>query len=202
MPKPLTVTLQGAELPLHLDKVDRSDLYGYVDIETLDEHGRKCWMATLADDGKTIIPPSCSAIAMLSPDGEWLDRKALTPTDTQGQKLTPVPSSYSAPVPLLKRASIDEYLSHNIRSVYRVSSDADLSPLIGALKQGAIFHFPYSFRGGLEPDAGFLLLAQDGTPFFAVGTPTKLEMVGLDQAAPAAADDDETDEDDIDFGMI
>jgi len=203
MPKPLVVTLAGADLPLFLDKVDRSDLYGYVEVETLDEHGRKCALATLADDGKTIIPTSCSALAMLSPDGQWLDKKSLAPTDAHGNKLTPVPSSYSAPVPLLKTATIDEYLSHNIRSVYQVSSDADLAPLLAQLKQGVIFHFPYSFRGGLEPDAGFLLLSHTGTPFLAIGSPTKLEMIGLDQAAPAAADDDETqDDEDIDFGMM
>jgi hypothetical protein len=203
MPKPLVLTLAGADLPLYLDKVERSDLYGYVEVETLDEHGRKCSLATLADDGKTIIPTSCSSLAMLSPDGQWLDKKALAPTDAHGNKLTPVPSSYSAPVPLLKQATIDEYLSHNVRSVYRISSDADLGPLLTQLKQGVIFQFPYSFRGGLEPDAGFLLLSGDGTPFLAIGSPTKLEMVGLDQAAPAAADDDEpSEDDDIDFGMM
>jgi hypothetical protein len=202
MPKPLVVTLNGADLPLLLDKVDRSDLYGYVEVETLDEQGRKCALATLADDGKTIIPTSCSALAMLSPDGQWLEKKTLTPTDSRGHKLTPVPSSYSAPVPLLKQATVDEYLTHNVRSVYRISSDADLGPLLAELKKGVIFQFPYSFRGGLEPDAGFLLTSADGTPFLAIGSPTKLDFVGLDQTAPAAADDEPSEDDDIDFGMM
>ena len=115
-----------------------------------------------------------------------------------------MPSSYAAPVPLEKTASIDDYLSHNIRSVYQVSSEADLGPLLDELKKGTIFSFPYSFRGGLEPDAGFLLLSSEGKPFIAIGTPTKLEFVGLSQTAAIVSDDDtdEEEEDLLDFSMM
>lgn len=203
MAKPLVVTLGGTEFPLHLSKVERSDLYGYIEIETLDDQGRKCSLATLTDDGKTLIGASGSAFATLSPDGQWLDRKSLRPVDSQGQQVTPVGSSYSAPVALARTATIDEYLSHNIRSVYQISADVDLGPLLLELKKGSIFQFPYSFRGGLEPDAGFLLLAADGTPFIAIGSPTRLEMVGLPQAAGLAEEDADTEDDDtIDFSMM
>jgi hypothetical protein len=71
------------------------------------------------------------------------------------------------------------------------------------LEKGTIFQFPYSFRGGLEPDAGFLLLGADGTPFVAIGSATRLEMVGLQQSAGAAEEDEGgDDEDSIDFGMM
>lgn len=203
MAKPLIVTFGGTDFPLQLSKVERSDLYGYVDIETLDEQGRPCTLATLADDGRTIIGSSSSAMAMLAPDGGWLEKKELIPTDNQGKAITPVASSYSAPVPLTRIATVDEYLSHNIRSVYQVSGETDLSALMDELKKGTIFQFPYSFRGGLEPDAGFLLLAADGTVFFAVGTPTKLEMVGLEQAAAVTEEEAEgEDEEGLDFGMM
>lgn len=203
MAKPLVVNLAGAEFPLLLDRVERSDLYGFIEVETLDEQGRKCTLATLADDGRTIIGASGSAIAMLSPDGQWLDRKALTPVDNQGQAMTPVASSYAAPVPLHKTATIDEYLSHNIRSVYQVSAETDLGPLLDELKKGTIFHFPYSFRGGLEPDAAFLLLGSDGNPFLAIGSPTKLEMVGLQQTEGVGEGDEaESEDDDLDFSMM
>ncbi len=203
MPKPLLVRLGSAEFPLALEKVERSDLYGYVEIETFDARGRRCQMATLAEDGKTIIATSGAAMVQLSPEGEWLEKKSLTPTDNQGQAITPVGSSYAAPVPLEQKVSIDDYLNHNIRAVYQISSETDLSPLMTELKQGAIFQFPYSFRGGIEADAGFLLLAADGTPFLAIGTPTKLEFVGLDQPAPITADDEgEEDEESLDFSMM
>lgn len=203
MAKPLVVSLGGSDFALNLNKVERSDLYGFIEVETLDEQGRKCTLATLADDGRTLIGTSGSALAMLSPDGDWLDRKALRPVDNQGQPMTPVASSYSAPVPLQKTATIEEYLSHNIRSAYQVSSETDLGPLMAELKKGTIFHFPYSFRGGLEPDAGFLLLAADGTPFVAIGSPTRLEMVGLQQSVGTAEEEPEGEDDEsLDFSMM
>jgi hypothetical protein len=184
--------------------VERSDLYGYVEIETLDEQNRKCVTGTLADDGKSIMLSGGTAFASLSPDGSWVERKSLIPTDNQGKPIQPVQSSYAAAVALSTVVSINEYLSHNIRAVYQLSCEIDLGPLMAELKAGKIFHFPYSFRGGLEPDAGFLLLAADGTPFLAVGSPTKLEFVGFDQPAAVTEDDPFADDEEetVDFGMM
>jgi len=203
MAKPLVLAFAGKEIPLALDKVERSDLYGFVETETLDEKGRKCTLATLADDGKSVIGSGGTAFACLSPEGNWVEKKSLIPTDSQGKRINPVQSSFAAPVPVQKQVSIDEYLSHDIRSIYRISSEADASPLLEELKKGTIFQFPYSFRGGLEPDAGFLLAAADGTPFLAIGTPTQLEFVGFEQTA-AIAPDEETPESDetLDFSMM
>jgi len=106
MAKPLVVRLGSAEIPLALEKVERSDLYGYVEIETFDSKGRRCQMATLAEDGKTVIGISGAAQVQLSPEGEWLDKKALTPTDAHGQAITPVGSSYAAPITLEQKVSI------------------------------------------------------------------------------------------------
>lgn len=203
MAKPLVLAFGGSEIPFALCKVERSDLYGFVEIETLDERGRKCSLATLADDGQSIIPTGGTAMATLSPEGNWVEKKTLVPTDNQGNRMTPVASSYAAPVPLETRASIDEYLSHDIRAVYQLNCDGDFAPLMAELKKGTIFQFPYSFRGGLEPDVGFLLLAADGTPFLAIGSPTRLEFVGFEQSAAIAGDEDGGEEEEsVDFGMI
>jgi hypothetical protein len=72
------------------------------------------------------------------------------------------------------------------------------------LKKGTIYHFPYSFRGGLEADAGFLLLAADGTPFLAIGTPTKLEFVGFEEAAGISEESESAgeEEESLDFSMM
>lgn len=204
MAKPLVLNFGGADLPLALAKVERSDLYGYVEIETLDEQGRKCAIATLANDGKCVMAVGGSALASLSPDGQWMDRKALIATDQNGQRIAPVPSSYAAPVPLTQTATIDEYLEHNIRAVYQISSEGDLSPLMNELKNGTIFRFPYSYRGGLEPDAAFLLLASDGTPFLAIGSLAKLEFVAFQNTAGVTPDEEEAaeEEESLDFGMM
>jgi hypothetical protein len=201
--KPLIFHFGDGDLPFAMSKVDRHDLYGYVDVETVDESGRKCMLATLADDGRTVIGSGGTAITCLSVEGNWLERGKLVPTDVDGNAMTPVASSFSAAVPLEKTATIDEYLSHNIRSVYQLSCEGDASALIARLKSGAIFTFPYSYRGGLEPDVGFLLMAAEGNVFLAVGSATKLEFVGFDQAGGVEEETsaDEAD-DEIDFSMM
>ena len=97
--------------------------------------------------------------------------------------MQPVPSSYSAPIPLAETATVDEYLQHNIRLVYQTHQRRERASLRQPLAEGKIFKFPYSYRGGLEADAGFLLQGEDGNIFFVVGNPTKVEFVGLCRSA-------------------
>src|SRR5438045_869910 len=143
MAKPLVLTFGGAELPFEMERVDRSRLYGTVDTEALDEKGRKCELATLADDGRTLIGRGGSAIGLLAPEGEWLERSQLKPVDAEGKPITPVPSTFAAPVPLEKKATLDEFLSHNIRAVYILRTQADAAAIVKELQAGAIFSFPY-----------------------------------------------------------
>ena len=127
----------------------------------------------------------------------------MIPVDTDGNRIEPVPSSFSAAIKLFETASAEEYLEHNIRLVYALESDSDLTDLMAELNRGTIFKFAYSFRGGLEADAAFLLNNEAGQPMMAVGTPTKVEFVGM--AAQAAASDDAEQDGDIemmDFDMI
>jgi len=72
MAKPLVLRVGGVELPFALSKVDRSEFYGYVDVETLDARGRRCSTATLADDGRTVVGPGGTAFACVSPDGRMM----------------------------------------------------------------------------------------------------------------------------------
>lgn len=203
MARSLTFQLNGADIACSPEKVDRSKLYGFIDVEALDGKGRKCSLVTLADDGRTLIGAGGSAFAQLSPDGEWLDKATLKPVDVAGKQITPVTSTYSAPVPLTKTATIEEYLSHNIKGVYVLRAEGDLSALAAELKKGTIFTFPYSFRGGLEADVGFLIAAADGQLFLAVGQPTNIHFVGLEQAA-TLGDEETTEEgeDEVDFSMM
>lgn len=205
MGRPLVLQFGGKDLTFDMMKVDRTKLYGTVEVEALDDKGRKCTLATLAGDGRTLLAPGGGAIALLSPEGHWLERAKLTPVDREGNKITPVQSTFSAPVPLAKKATIEEYFSCNIKAAYLLNCDSnDAAPLAAELRSGTIFTFPYSFRGGLEADAGFLLANPEGHVFLAVGQPTKIHFVGLEQAAVLTEEEgvEEGAEDDMDFGML
>lgn len=205
MAKPLVLDYQGTELPVALERVDRSRLYGYVDVKALDEQGRPCELCTLAGDGHTIVARGGTAVAYLSPDGLWRAKADLKAVDMHGQEITPVASSFNAPVPLATTATVDEYLSHNIRSVYLLSCEQGLGALAEELGRGTIYTFPFSYRGGLEADTAFLLAGAGGGIFLALGRPTDIQFVGLEQAGAVAAEEEgaeEEEEESMDFGMM
>lgn len=205
MAKPLILSLAGKEIPCGMERVDRSKLYGYVELEVLDEQGRRCELATLCSDGRTVVGRGGTAFGYLSPGGLWRDKSSLTPVGLHGEPITPVASTFAGAVPLAEKATIDDYLSHNIKSVYLLRPEEAADQLVAELREGVIYKFTYSYRGGLEPDTAFLLANAEGHPFLAVGKPTTLEFLGLQQAAApedAEPEVEEAEEDDMDFGMM
>lgn len=205
MAKPLVFQLGDRELSLAMSKVDRSKLYGFKEIQALNEQDEVCDLATLAGDGCTLIGKGGTGLGWVDADGSWCDKSKLTPVDKDGQEIEPVPSSFSVPIKLFDTATVDEYLEHNIRLVYAMEvNEGEADDLLAELKRGTIFRFPYSFRGGLEADTGFLLTNETGDVMMAVGTPTQVEFVGM--AAPAATVDEDEDSGDgsdlMDFDMI
>jgi hypothetical protein len=144
-------------------------------------------------------------LGTLTVDGTWIEKSQLKPVDPAGQAIQPVASSFAAPVPLVEQASPDEYLDCAVRAVYLMETSDDIAPLADELVQGAIYRFSYSFRGGLEPDLGFLLANGEGKVFCAIGKPAKVEFLGLAQAAAAIEDEEtdvEEDADAMDFSMM
>jgi hypothetical protein len=201
--KPLVFQWGDTDLSFTLTKIDRSKLYGYKEVEVLDEEGNRCELATLADDGRTVVGRGGTGMGYVDADGAWCDKAKLTPVDLEGKEIQPVPSSFSAAIKLFDTVTADEYLNHNIRLVYQLNTEDEIESLREELKRGTIFSFPYSYRGGLEADAGFLLTGEDGHLFLAVGDPTNVEFIGLQQMAALVAEEDEVDETDLmDFDMI
>ena len=205
MAKSLIFKFKGNEVSFQMSKVDRAKLYGFKEMEVLDEQGRKCELATLADDGRTVVAKGGTGMGTLDADGNWCDKTELKPVNLEGQEIEPVRSSFSAPVELKETVSIDQYMDHTIRSIYTMQLESNDEALFKELKTGAIFKFDYSFRGGLEADAGFLLMNDENHIFFTVGNPTAIEMIGLQQTAPVVTETQEVsdgEEDLMDFGMI
>jgi hypothetical protein len=205
MAKPLIFRHGKSELSFQLDKLDRDKLYGYVDTEALDAASRACQLAILGGDGKTLVGRGGSALQYVDADGSYATRGALKPVSPEGQPLATVTSSFAAPIALDKRASVDDYLSHNVKSVYLLTPPMGAEDLLNELRAGAIYSFPFSYRGGLNPSVGFLLASSDGIPTLAVGQKARLEFVRL---AEIADPDEETEveeaegDDEMDFGMM
>ena len=122
MAQALTFQFQGQEFACSIKKVDRAKLYGSVQLEVLDENEKPCELATLASDGKTLIPMGGTALAYLSPEGDWREKDALKPVDLEGEEIEPVTSTFKTTTDLVREASYEEYLSHNIRLLYLLST--------------------------------------------------------------------------------
>ena len=205
MAKPLTVVFHGETVNLDLQKVERSKLYGYVETEVVDDAGKPCELATLIADGHSIVGKGGTALAYFTPEGLWRKKSDLKAVDIHGATIVPVKSTFDAPVPLGETATVDEYLAHNIHLIYLLTPDEAETPLADELKAGAIFKFPFSYRGGLEASAGFMLLGSDGNIFLCVGTATAAEFVDLKSTAAVVPDADESaavEDDALDFSLV
>jgi hypothetical protein len=203
MAKPLVLSLDGQEFPVKLTKLDRDKLYGSVEIEAFDEAGNEAYLRVLAYDGKTLIDKGGTALATVNESGTSISRKDLAPVNSDGEELEPVPSSFSAPNPL-EPATIDDYLSLTVKSVYSLDAaeDGDLDYLKDVLSDGRIYKFPFSYRGGIEYDAA-CLLENHGDVFMVVGVPSVLQYLKLGQAAVLdVVEEQAVSEDDLDFDLL
>lgn len=205
----LQLHFQGTPFACDLSKIDRSKLYGYIDTEVLDEQQRPCRLATLAADGKTLMPAGGVALAYVSPNGLWREKADLKAVNNEGAEIQPVISTFKAAVALDQTATAEDLLDHSIRMSYLLTPEGEGAAfppeLLSALAAGSIFTFPFSYRGGLTADTAFLIQGQDGSPWMLVGKKTKVQFISFEQQAALIADtDSEEDEDseDIDFGMM
>jgi hypothetical protein len=211
MAKPLVFEFRGGQVSLGIQKVDRIKLYGYVDTEVVDEAGRACELGTLLGDGHSVVGKGGTGLAYLTPDGLWRKKADLRPVDRDGNPIPTVKSTFDTVVPLVDRAMIEDYLSHNIHLIYLLTHEQPqglpaqpIEELTEDLRGGTIYRFPFCYRGGVAATVGFLLAGGDGNLFLCVGVPTAIEYVGLKTAAAVVADpgDEAAEEDALDFSLV
>ncbi len=205
MPRSLVFQFGDRDYSFGMAKVDRSKLYGYKQLKVLNESDTQCELATLAGDGLTLVGRGGTGLGWLDVDGSWQEKDSLKPVDTDGEEITPIPSSFAAPIKLFETATAEQYLECNVRLVYSLESEAnDWDDIMTELKRGTIFTFPYSYRGGLEADLGFMLLNKDDELMMVVGDQTKPEFIGLQaQTAVVNEEGEAVSEGDLmDFDMI
>ena len=204
MPRALKFKYGNSEFECELNKIDRRKLYGSVDVETRDIDGNRCGLATLANDGKTLIPYGGTALGYISSDGEWVERTDLKPVDLSGNELPLLSSSFDITIELKKTATLEEFLNYSSRLVYLMGTDDEFAPkLVEQLAAGVIFQFEFLYREGISADPAFLLGTPDGLIWMMVGKPSAIEYVGLDQAAVCfVGNEDDEEVEEFDFEML
>lgn len=206
MARSLTFAIGRSSFEAELIKVDRSKLYGRVETETFDANGKACDLATLARDGRTLIPYGGTAAGYLNKDGKWVETGERKPVDVEGNELIEVPSSFDAPIKLSQTATAEDLLDHPIRLAYLLGGAALPKSLKKKLDAGEIYRFNFSYRGGPIADPAFLLTDEDGDLWMLIGSHSDIDYVGFEQAAVCAAvvekDSEEDSAEEFDFDML
>lgn len=209
MARKLEFDFAGEPFTMAIHKVDRSKLYGRVETETFDANEKECTLATLARDGRTIIPYGGTASGYVNTEGLWVTRDELIPIDRDGKEIPEVASSFFKPTLLETEVDIDTFLDHPIRLIYQLDAQTEISSkLKDKLAAGAIYQFPFSYRGGIYFDPAFLMQGEDGVLWMLIGQKSDIEFVGFEQAAICAArceelgEDDSGETDPFDFDML
>lgn len=196
MPRQLTFAIRRSTYRATPVKVDRRKLYGRTEIEATDDAGGPCQVVSTDETGRLIIPRGGTAVGLLSPRGEWVERSELIAVDANGKPAALLPSSFDGAIALENRADPDLYLEHDITDFYLLE-DAP-QELVRAVGQD-IFTFEYCYTSGCEGDPAFVL-ASGGKLFLLVGRRLRFEPVGYDE--PGFVDEDADADDPVDFAMF
>jgi hypothetical protein len=166
-----------------------------------DENGSKCSLAGLSE-GSYVMPSGSSSLVSLNSKGETVSKNTLVGVNLDGEKVEKVPSIYDQKV-ILREASIDEYLSMAVKTVYQLNIEENKEALLGELNEGKIYYFVFNYREDYEGDDAFLL-SNENEIFAVTGLSSDLEFIGLeDNEKELVAEAEEVvEEDDLDFAMF
>lgn len=201
MPRQLTFKIKRKEYAVTPVKVDRRKLYGWTEILALDEQGRPCKLVTTDQTGTLVIPRGGTAIAVLTPKGDWVDRDQLVTVRDDGTPAEIIPSSYSVTVKLNRKVTDEEYLDYSITDFYELNDAPE-----GLLKAVGddIYTFDYTYLDSYESSPAFVM-ASGGTLFMLVGYANRFDLLCLGECDRIDDQDDDyitVDDDDIDFSML
>ena len=207
MPRSLTFQFGSNTFGCPLLKIDRSKLYGSIQVVTKDHQGEDTDLLSLARDGHTLIPYGGTAAGYVNKDGYWVETGERIPVDAEGDPLDLVESSFKAPIKLDNVVDEETLLDHPIRLTYTLDAAEAPEKLLQKMADGAIFHFGFSYRGGPVEDPAFLMTDIDGDLWLLIGSEAEVTFRDFKQVAVCAAtavdETEDTDENDgFDFDML
>lgn len=207
MPRSLTFQFRNAQFEAELIKIDRSKIYGSVDVKTHDHEGAEADLFSLARDGRTLIGLGGTGSGYINKDGFWVETGERTPVDFEGDPVEVVESSFAAPIELTEKVDEATLLDHPVRLAYNLDGAELPEGLKADLDGGSIYHFGFSYRGGPVADPAFLLTDTDGDLWLLIGNEAEVDYRNFKQVAicAAAATDeveDDSEDDNFDFDML
>lgn len=204
MGKNLHFVIEGKSWSAGISKVDRNKVYGHVEEVISDSNGELCTVASILDDGQTIIVSGATALKTVNSDNREVSKDTIKTVNLNGTDAVLVPSSYDTDA-VLTPGTLDDLFNLEITAVYQLVWDDEAAKLdlISYLSTNKVLKFVFNYRADYEGADAVLITAQNQV--FAL-TGKFLEFKFLENKQIIITEESEAEsnveEDAMDFGML
>ena len=190
--------LEGRVLTAGLSKIDRAKIYGWSDLETVDENDSPCTIATLVD-GRHVLPSGSVSMVKLDSKGEKVNTSDLVGMTAEGQSVEKYPGVFTGPVQL-HTGNLDDYFAMAVKAVYVLEFEGE-NPLAADLADGKLLQFKFNYREDYEADDAFLIANGLGV-YCVTGQISELEFLAQSQPESPVEEEADDTEELMDFSMF
>jgi hypothetical protein len=204
MGKNIHFVIEGKSWSAGISKVDRNKVYGHVEEIISDSNGELCTVASILEDGQTIIVSGATALKTVDSENKEISKDAIKTVNLDGTDAVLVPSSYDTDA-VLTPGTLDDLFNLEITSVYQLvwEDEAAKLDLIAYLGTNKVLKFVFNYRADFEGADAVLITAQNQV-FALTGKFLEFQFLENKQViVPEDTDADATvEEDSMDFGML
>ena len=204
MGKNIHFVIEGKSWSAGISKVDRNKVYGHVEEIISDSNGELCTVASILEDGQTIIVSGATALKTVDSENKEISKDAIKTVNLDGTDAVLVPSSYDTDA-VLTPGTVDDLFNLEITAVYQLVLDDEAAKLdlISYLSTNKVLKFVFNYRADYEGADAVLITAQNQV--FAL-TGKFLEFKFLENKQIIITEESESEanveEDAMDFGML
>lgn len=204
MGKNLHFVIEGKSWSAGISKVDRNKVYGHVEEVISDSNGELCTVASILDDGQTIIVSGATALKTVNSDNREVSKDTIKTVNLDGTDAVLVPSSYDTDA-VLTPGTLDDLFNLEITAVYQLVWDDEAAKLdlISYLSTNKVLKFVFNYRADYEGADAVLITAQNQV-FALTGKFLEFKFVENKQIIITEESEAESnvEEDAMDFGML
>ena len=204
MGKNIHFVIEGKFWSAGISKVDRNKVYGHVEEIISDSNGELCTVASILEDGQTIIVSGATALKTVDSEYKEISKDAIKTVNLDGTDAVLVPSSYDTDA-VLTPGTLDDLFNLEITSVYQLvwEDEAAKLDLIAYLGTNKVLKFVFNYRADYE-GADAVLITTQNQVFALTGKFLEFQFLENKQViVPEDTDADATvEEDSMDFGML
>ena len=161
MGKNINFVIEEKSWSAGISKGDRNKVYGHVEEVISDSNGDLCSVASILDDGQTIIVSGATALKTVDSENKEINKDVIKTVNLDGTDAILVPSSYDVDV-VLTPGTLNDLFNLEITTVYQLVWDDEAAKLdlISYLNTNKVLKFVFNYRADYEGADAVLITAQ------------------------------------------